>query len=1077
MDPTSPFTGFTGTWAKCRDLHPVRPSSRVGGDWSRVRPRLMAGSNLVTQPLASMVEERRSTNLSGRVGVSPTALVGVSFAVLVLVSSPTCAGLSAVTGGYIGRAAWHDSIEPTLSATNSPRSPTIVQSPSSSQGSPVWLSHRNAPSVTAAAVPVAGVGPSAVAYDALNGLLYVADEQSSDIAVVEPATQSVLSYISLESVLGEGSPGEGPNAISINTNQNSLYVTAGYTGNIWIINASSNTATGYLPVDGSSSVNYDPDAAAFDIATQTMYVAVGCKFACMNEVEVYAPGASAREVPVGTNPRAMAYDPANGYVYVANYGTCSALGCTGGGNVTVINGDGDSIVESIDAGTALDSMAYDPSDSYIFIANQLFGTFENVTIIDAATNKYVGEVGVGSSPVSVCYDAANDQIYVVNSASDNVSVISGLTDKVVGNIAVGSNPQSITYDAASGYLYVADYGSDSLAIIDGQNDTVVGAIPLGAYEAEFTESGLPYSSQWWINVTNGISYNGFGTTISFLATNGSYSYSVGSADRTYSSPGGSFSISGTNATVAVTFTLLTYPVMFSESDLPLGTGWFVNVTGGGSHSSATNEINFSESNGTYSYVVSSVNAEYSGVGGAFTVGGTAVSVEVTFALWYPVTFAEFGLPLGTNWTVTLDGVSRSSQTAAILFTIHNGSYPFAVSSVAGYTVSPSSGQVTVDGASVAVTLNFGSATGLSPAHWTLIPSSTGPGCSSQTFPSGTPPIPLTLGPGATASPDLWGTSDTSRGSGSVCYRLGSPDRLYASIDFSSAIQSGGVLGFPDIAYGPSPFGGFTTSRVGNPALPLPITLGSLGNVWGASNYTINDSSDVVIDFVYDIWLVNPESVTTNCPGSGYVEVMIWLYNTTSFLPDHSGLQSYFPSTIVTSAVEGSHLQTATWDIYWSSSNQTCGSQGTTISYVLKSGGTSESIGVPISQLLQDVENHLGSFPNGPSSASQFENYELYQISLGSEYTNPTQSGSGAAQYSFNVYAYCLLNFGFSDPINLLQAVFCPAASSSSASPVMLGPLTVPETILAGAGSASAMGLLLASWKGWLPLRGRRPPAT
>ena len=73
---------------------------------------------------------------------------------------------------------------------------------------------------------------------------------------------------------------------------------------------------------------------------------------------------------------------------------------------------------------------------------------------------------------------------------------------------------------------------------------------------------------------------------------------------------------------------------------------------------------------------------------------------------YPVTFSESGLVTGTSWSVTLGGSTRSSTSSSIGFTEPNGTYAYTVGAVAGYTVSPPSGTVTVQGSAVPVPITF-----------------------------------------------------------------------------------------------------------------------------------------------------------------------------------------------------------------------------------------------------------------------------------------------------------------------------------------------------------------------------------
>ena len=73
---------------------------------------------------------------------------------------------------------------------------------------------------------------------------------------------------------------------------------------------------------------------------------------------------------------------------------------------------------------------------------------------------------------------------------------------------------------------------------------------------------------------------------------------------------------------------------------------------------------------------------------------------------YQVTFTESGLPSGTTWSVTAGGSTQSSSTNSISFTEPNGTYSFSVGAVSGYTSSPSSGSLTVNGNSVTETIIF-----------------------------------------------------------------------------------------------------------------------------------------------------------------------------------------------------------------------------------------------------------------------------------------------------------------------------------------------------------------------------------
>ena len=73
---------------------------------------------------------------------------------------------------------------------------------------------------------------------------------------------------------------------------------------------------------------------------------------------------------------------------------------------------------------------------------------------------------------------------------------------------------------------------------------------------------------------------------------------------------------------------------------------------------------------------------------------------------YKVNFVESGLTSGTAWSVTFNGTTNESTTDMITFTVANGSYQFTVASISGYTVTPASGTVIVNGSSVTENITF-----------------------------------------------------------------------------------------------------------------------------------------------------------------------------------------------------------------------------------------------------------------------------------------------------------------------------------------------------------------------------------
>ncbi|WP_338602778.1 hypothetical protein V6M85_02905 [Sulfolobus tengchongensis] len=149
-------------------------------------------------------------------------------------------------------------------------------------------------------------------------------------------------------------------------------------------------------------------------------------------------------------------------------------------------------------------------------------------------------------------------------------------------------------------------------------------------------------------------------------------------------------------------------VTFEENSLPLGVKWSVTFNGI-TKTSTSNVITFSEIPiGTYNYSVSTIKGFIpSPVMGTITVNGTNLIKQIMFiAIKYNITFSETGLLQGTTWSVTLNGLTRSSDTPNITFSEPYGIYTFVVRNVSGYIPSFYYGNLTVNGSNVIIHVIF-----------------------------------------------------------------------------------------------------------------------------------------------------------------------------------------------------------------------------------------------------------------------------------------------------------------------------------------------------------------------------------
>jgi YVTN family beta-propeller protein len=461
-----------------------------------------------------------------------------------------------------------------------------------------------------------------------------------------------------------------PSAFATDSITGDVYVTNDSTSTVSIISGVNGLVTAIIPV-GSF-----PEALAFDSSADTMYVANEGS----NNVSVIDAGSErvVATIPVGNAPDGIAFDSANEDVYVANWGS---------NNVSVISTASNRVIANFAVGTAPDAAVFDPANGEVYVTNwgSGFTDTDTVSVISGSSNTVVATITIGLNPIGVAVDPSNGVLYIPNQG--NVSVVSTATNLVLESIPVGDYPDGVAFDPVNDNVYVANGDSNTLSVVSTSTNSLVATIPVG-----LDPEGVLYDP------SNGLLYvaNDHSGSVSILGEVG-------------------------NAT--------TYEVTFQESGLPAGTSWQVTIASL-TVQSITDSIVFRLANGNYSFRIADVpgwhetTLPYSGM---LSVRNTTVNEpSIVFTrVTYVVTITEQGLPQGTAWNATIDGVVQVSNGASLSVSQSNGTFDFFVSTVGGYVPTPSSGTITVNGSAIGVTVDFagkacGSCSPLSGEQWILI---------------------------------------------------------------------------------------------------------------------------------------------------------------------------------------------------------------------------------------------------------------------------------------------------------------------------------------------------------------------
>ena len=249
--------------------------------------------------------------------------------------------------------------------------------------------------------------------------------------------------------------------------------------------------------------------------------------------------------------------------------------------------------------------------------------------------------------ISVAFSSVKYSVTFTETGLPSGTWYANVTNSTTGYVFLGSSTaSSISFNLTNGsYTYTvqtsnkiyepsSSYGT---ATVNGQNVLESVTFSSVKYSVTFTETGLP-SGTWYANVTNSTTGYVFhesstASAISLTLTNGSYTYTIVTTNKIYHANGGSFTVNASsNKAISVTFTSVKYSVTFTETGLPSGTAWYVNLTGMASSGPITaSTYTVSLTNGSYTYTASSTDKPYSAVNGTLSVNGHSTPVTVKFS--------------------------------------------------------------------------------------------------------------------------------------------------------------------------------------------------------------------------------------------------------------------------------------------------------------------------------------------------------------------------------------------------------------------------------------------------------------
>lgn len=399
--------------------------------------------------------------------------------------------------------------------------------------------------------------PIGIAVNSATGKIYVANEFSNTVSIIDETTDKVQATIKV---------GSFPYGIDVNPLNNRVYVANRGSNTISVIDGSTNLKMADVHVGNS------PIDVAVNPSSNLVYV-TNIESGTVSVIDGITNTVSST-IKVGNIPYAIAVNPATNMTYVTDIGNGS-ISILQNSKIDSDNSNSNNnnvarTLEKINGFIAPAGIAINISTNKAYVTDYASNT---VFVIDLKTNGVIHRIKVGTNPVGISVNPISNRIYVTNVGDNTVSVIDGANNQILVNnnsrtttpfiqpsFDDNGSPTKIpvnvkfpliasfaAVNSATNKVYVTNTASNTVSVIDGNKDAVLvklnfstnppnageivcnGVKNLGTNSTLYSKGEMiqcvanphhGYSFDSWSGVTNslsnplGIRISQFGTTLS-----------------------------------------------------------------------------------------------------------------------------------------------------------------------------------------------------------------------------------------------------------------------------------------------------------------------------------------------------------------------------------------------------------------------------------------------------------------------------------------------------------------------------------------------------------------------------------
>jgi YVTN family beta-propeller protein len=326
----------------------------------------------------------------------------------------------------------------------------------------------------------AGAGMFSPTVAAFPPRVYVPDEATGTVVVIDPATYRILFRYKV---------GASPEHVTPDWDLQRLYVEASYSGRLTVIDPQTGRPAGHHTVPGPYNLYFTLDGRMaivvldsrvsgaeyggqkqlrfYDRRTWRLIKALDVPYAGADHLDFSADGsyfllsteytgrlvkvdvkrmAIVGVLNVGGKPIDVRLSPDGRAFYVANQGT---------NGVSIVDGDHLRTLAFLRTGRGAHGLALSRDAHWLYVSNRLAGS---LSVIDFSTRKVIRTWRIGGSPDMIAVSPDGTRLWISNRFGGTVSVVDAHTGRILKVIHVGGRPHGLAFFPEPGSLSLGHNG-------------------------------------------------------------------------------------------------------------------------------------------------------------------------------------------------------------------------------------------------------------------------------------------------------------------------------------------------------------------------------------------------------------------------------------------------------------------------------------------------------------------------------------------------------------------------------------------------------------------------------------------